>query len=96
MTRDPYRDVGEATRRAIERALAARLTPRQWRVFAAALTVTTTYSRLGDRIYVAQLAELARIPGDDETYRHTRRALRELDERGVIDWQGQRGRGRRS
>lgn len=96
--RDAYADVGQAMRLAIERFLSGaegRTLTRDARVFLAVLHLVASYSRLADRVYVAQISELAQIVGDVDE-RHTRRSLQKLHKLGAIDWQPSRGAGRQS
>lgn len=95
--RDPYVDVGRALRSSIASFLEG-TRDRRTRVFLAVLYLTASYSRITDRVYVAQIAELAAIPGDTaaDGYRHTRRALKELHDHGSIVWASSRGRGKQS
>ncbi len=81
-------------REAIERFIEAAGPNRLTRVFLAVEYFTALYSKskCGDRVYVAQIAAVARIPGDVDE-RHTRRALKKLHELGVIVWKPARGRG---
>src|SRR4051794_9104595 len=91
-TRDQYTDVGRAFRASIASAL-EHVRHRETRVLLAVYWLTASYSRLTDRVYLAQIADVARIPGDNEGngYRHTRRALSALHQAGVVFWQGTRG-----
>ena len=78
--RDRYVDVGIEMRAAIDRAIAAGALNRVARVFLAVVHLTPAYSRLNDpRVYVAQIAAIAKILGDVDE-RHTRRALATLAE----------------
>jgi hypothetical protein len=90
-TRDQYAVVGTAMRASIERAIAAGGLNRLARVYLAVLYLTASYSRLTDRVFVAQIAVVARIAGDVDE-RHTRRALSKLARLGVIGWEPSRGR----
>ncbi len=83
-----------AMRQAIEREikhLAEKRNTGRTRVFLAALYLVPSYSRLDDFVYVAQVAEVARL-----SERQTRRWLDELAAEGEIDWHPQRGQGRKS
>jgi hypothetical protein len=96
--RDAYADVGRALRSSIGQALeiGEGLT-RETRALLAIYHLTATYSRVSDQIYVAQLADIARIRGDVDD-RHLRRALKLWHERGVIWWEPAatgKGRGQR-
>jgi hypothetical protein len=96
-SRDDYCDAGAALRASIEPAL-EHIRSRETRVLLAVYWLTASYSRLTDRVYLAQVAAVARISGDSEAnrYRHTRRALNVWARRGVIRWVPARGRGRQS
>ena len=94
--RDPYAVAGAEARGAIERLLATKVPHRKTRVFLAIVYLTVTFSKVGDRVYVAQIAAVARIPGDGDEYRHTRRAIAELKKDGVITWEPVRGRHKQS
>src|SRR5207248_120483 len=73
---------GPASRQAIERALRDDgLTLREARVLMAGLHQLTTYSRLGDHVYLGKLVELSRVER-----RHTRRALKSLGDKGSLYW----------
>jgi hypothetical protein len=93
--RDPFADVGRELRRSIERAIAAGGLNRLARVYLAIVYLTAAYSRFGDRVFVAQIAEVAQIAGDSD-YRHLRRELAKLARHGVISWEAGRGRGKSS
>ena len=56
--RVPYREVGAAMRQAISRVLLADLGPRQLSTFLAVLSLTGTYSKLSDSLYLAHIAEM--------------------------------------
>ena len=89
-----FADAGEAARSVLGRAAAASpaLTQREWRVLAAVLQLTTSYARLSDRVYKAQLAAAA---GDLED-KALQRSLRSLAERHLITWQPSSTKGRPS
>jgi hypothetical protein len=88
-----YIEAGEAHRLAFSRAVSVeRTTPSDWKVFGAALTLTVSYSKLTDRVGVAEVAALAGV--HEKT---ARASLKKWSEAGVIEWQPQRGgRGIRS
>lgn len=76
----------------VARAIAAGLTTRQWRVLAAVLCLTTSYSRLDDHTNVEQVAGLSGLHPRDAS-----RELNRLHRLGVIVWEPTRGgRGRKS
>jgi hypothetical protein len=86
--RDPYAEVGEASRAMIERAIETcegRELPRYARTLLAAIHWTTTRSRKSDKVYLAQLTDIAKIAGDRDG-KHTADALHLLDERGALTW----------
>jgi len=78
--RDGYREVGAATRQALERAMPG-LTLREARVLLAAIWHLTTWSRLTDHVSIGQLAQLANMD-----VRHTTRAVQRLAARGVLHY----------
>jgi hypothetical protein len=87
-TRDRYAEVGEATRAAIEAAIATaegRELTRYARALLAVLHWTASRSRLGDNVYLPQLTGLAKIAGDDDG-KHTADALHLAHDRGVLVW----------
>jgi phage replication O-like protein O len=57
--RDAYADVGRAMRESIERALAANLTGRDFRVLLALHHRLSSWSRLSDRVYTAEFCQLS-------------------------------------
>ena len=90
--RDWYADVGAATRQAIERANAAKLSDGDRRVFNAVIGLLASYSRLTDHVYRAQVAAQAgglSIP-------QTSRCLKKLAGLGIIVWEPVKGRKRKS
>lgn len=92
--RDPYRDVGERARHAIETACAADLTPRQHRVLLAVLHLTTTRSRHGDHVWLAQIAAITYgvTEAQDWQLDKTRKELAVLRAAGIIESVAPRGR----
>lgn len=93
--RDAYPEACAAARAAIDRALESGCVNRPMRVFLAVLKLTVFWSKRTERVYVAQIAAEARIPGDVDE-RHTRRELAKLHKLGVIRWEPGRGRGKAS
>lgn len=89
-----FADAGEATRSTLSRAAAASppLNQREWRVLAAVLQLTTTYSKLTDRVWQEQVAAAA--GGLDR--RAVQRALGALHERFLIVWEPSTVKGRPS
>jgi hypothetical protein len=88
--RDRMAVVGPASRLAIERALMDDgFTLREARLLLSGLCKTTTYSRLSDHVYLAELVDLARVER-----RQARRALASLGARGSLFWKGGSGRRR--
>jgi hypothetical protein len=96
VTRDNYfEQVAPALRDVIARAVESDAVRGRSRVLLAAIYLTASWSRVGDRIYTDQVASIAKLPGDTDGS-HCRRALRELAELGVIEYHGGRGSGRSS
>lgn len=95
MTRPPRdnfaEQVGPAMRACIEQAFREDLVRGRGRVLLAVMYLTASYSRVGDRLYVAQIAGVAQL---EESY--VRRILREYDDRGVLEYHGGLGQGARS
>jgi hypothetical protein len=77
--RVPYRDAGAAQRQAHRRAVARDLSEANWRVLAVVLDLTTSYSKLTDRVLQAQI-----VKASATSARTVRRSLRRLAEFGVI------------
>jgi hypothetical protein len=90
-SRDGYAVVGAATRQAITRAVNASLTHGELRTLLAVIDLTSSWSRLGDRVYVADVAARARM-----TPRHVRDCLTALATTGIITWAPRRGHSVRS
>lgn len=90
--RDSYAEVGEATRGAIDAALAApELRPATWRVLLAIIRELSTWSRLDDAVARPHLAEIAGL-----SERQVTRHLSALAAAGVVTWRpGSRGRSSR-
>lgn len=93
-SRARFADAGEAARSVLARAAAASppLTQREWRVLAAVLQVTTTYSKLSDRVWKTQLGEAAGGLED----KALQRTLRSLHDRHLIVWRPSSVKGRPS
>ncbi len=85
-TRDRYADVGAAMRQSVRRANAAALGVGDYRVLAAVLEVTASWSRLEVAIDATGLAPLAGM-----SVRRTRDRLGHLAELSVITWKPKRG-----
>jgi hypothetical protein len=86
----------DAGRSAVAKVLASQVTPRQLRVFLVVLDQTAHWSKLSDRITLAQLAEKAGIAGKNQRDTEKRVAddLRRLDQLGVLHYiPGGRARG---
>jgi hypothetical protein len=83
--RDLYAVVGTAIRQAIARAHAAQCTRKELRALNAVVSLVASYSRLEDRIAVADVADVARLHIVD-----ARAALRSLRDKGVIVYEGKR------
>jgi hypothetical protein len=89
--RDAYAFVGLATRETLRLARGERLSGSEWRILSGVLELTTSYSRLGDHFYTAQIAALTGIAP-----KRTRELLGALNRKGVIDYRPARGQGRKS
>jgi hypothetical protein len=79
-------------RRALQRAAVNDLTRADWRVLGAVLTLTASYSRTVDFVFVADVARLAGL----KTERSASRSIGRLIRFGVIEWEPGRGRGQPS
>jgi hypothetical protein len=75
-------------RRALQRAAVNDLTRSDWRVLGAVLTLTASYSRTVDFVYVADVGRLAGLTND----RNVRASISRLAAFGVIEWEAGRGR----
>lgn len=80
--RDPYKAVGAAMRAAMDAACHAEppLRPREWRVLAAVVSITASWSRLEDEVSHGQLQVLTGIA----ERRTLARELRSLAQRGIV------------
>jgi MarR-like DNA-binding transcriptional regulator SgrR of sgrS sRNA len=85
-TRDKYRVVGQATRQALDRANAEKLSAGEHRVVHAVIALVSSYSRLTDYFYVYKVAESAHL-----SERHTRDCLKRLAGLQIIVWEPRRG-----
>jgi len=83
-----YRDAGAAMRKALERARAVDLSPADRKVLDAVLAATVSYSKLWDRLPLAQIAEDAAC-----STRQARRSLQRLSEAGIVVYAPGRGSG---
>jgi hypothetical protein len=84
--RVPYVEAGKAHRLALKRAISIERTTRSdWKVLSAALALTASYSKLTDRVGVAQVAAFA---GVNE---RTRGSLKKWSEAGVLVWHPKQG-----
>jgi len=91
-SRDAMSAVGPAMRQAIARASAAELSDGEHRTLNAVFALVTTYSRLTDWVYVADVMKATRL-----SERQARRNLNSLaGERRIIVWEPRRGHGTRS
>lgn len=92
--RDPYLEVGEATRAAIEAACAADLAPLQHRALLAVIHFTSTRSYLTATVYLGQIAAV--MYGVERSVKwqekRAREALRHLQAAGIIACAPPRGR----
>jgi hypothetical protein len=81
--------IGAALREAIARANSTRpaLTSKEWRAFSAVIARSAAYGRLEDRVTHPVLLELSGLDRSD-----LRKALRRLDELGVIRYEAGAGR----
>jgi hypothetical protein len=94
--RDAYAACGAAHRAAYERAAAADLSRRDWRVFGAVMVLLPSWSRLSDKTSVRQVAAIVYGKTDYETVTGWERdktslALRHLARLGIIGYQPGRG-----
>jgi hypothetical protein len=88
-------------REAFTVAWAVGLTPTQWRVLAGVMNETACWARVGKRIWVASLAATVNIVGENGRARpndvkRVARALRELRDLGIIDYDPSRKSGEKS
>lgn len=92
--RDPYREVGEATRHAIGAVIDSRATRLEHRVFLAVVWLTCTYSKLSDATYLARVASIAYGVEEAKPWQleKTRKALVMLRDLGAIEVTAPRGR----
>jgi hypothetical protein len=84
--RDTYADVGAALRRTVRQAVEVGCTRKELRALLGVFELTASYSRLEDRLYVQQLADVADLHIVD-----ARASLRSLRDKGVIVFEGKRG-----
>jgi hypothetical protein len=93
-----YKMVGAAVRRSFQKAAfhEPRLSGSDWRVLAAVHTLTASYSKLADYLYVAELARKADLDRKDPMFKATKKSLKRLQEAGAIEWQPSRRHGERS
>ena len=89
--RVPYRVAGAATRLAHQRAREKSIGLEGHRALAAVLDHTTSYSKLSDHVPLGKLADAAGLHR-----RNLSRALRELADAGIIEYEPGRGRGHKS
>jgi hypothetical protein len=92
--RDSYAECGEATRAAIEVAN-VRCTRFELRVLGAVIALTTSYSRLTDKVAATQIARYVYGPERATTSAQRDRAtkaLRELADAGIVVYEPGRGR----
>jgi hypothetical protein len=85
--RATYVEAGAAARACIRRACAdPSFTLREARVLLGVVALTTTYSRLGDHVFIKQLASFAYGTDDppDWQRRMTRKTLKRLADRGIV------------
>ena len=96
--RDPFPVVGMAVREALRKA--SSVAPFERAVLCAVIALVSTYSRLEDRLYVAQVARFVYGTERDDLTRwqiqHTSQALRRLRDLGIVAYVAARGRGSRS
>lgn len=75
---------------AFARASQVRLVQSEWRVLAAVVALTASWSKLEDEAFVAQIAATAKVGQST-----CRRALKRLNELGIIAYSGRRGPGQK-
>jgi hypothetical protein len=78
--------VGKAVRQAVTRASGAKLSDGDRRTFEAVIALVSTYSRLSDRVYVADVSAISGL-----SERQTRDCLAKLARLDIIVWQPRRG-----
>ena len=91
--RDAYALVGSVMRDVLHRAARCKLTPLERRVLDAVLAFTVGWSKLEDRVHLAQLAAFAFGVDNAETWmaKKTREALRSLGRHGLVDSEAPKG-----
>jgi hypothetical protein len=89
----PFAEVGRTLRVVLGGATAARLSGTHWRVLAAVVTLTASYSKTTDRTYVAKIADLAELDATDPKLKRTKRALKHLASKGLIRYEPARKHG---
>ncbi len=92
--RDGYSVAAAAGRESLRRAAVVGLTVRQYRVLCAVVSLTALYSRLRDRVYLAQVAAFAYGVEEAKPWmlKKTREALNELDDFGLVVHVAPKGR----
>jgi hypothetical protein len=94
-----YVEAGAAMRLAFERASTvgeargkSRLNGSDWRVLAAVVALTASYSKLEDTVYTGIVARMAgfRGPNEDTNARRARRILKKLASLGIIEYEPSR------
>lgn len=87
-------EAATAARDVLRRAAGESLGPRQYRVLCAVVALTALYSKLHDRVYLAQVAAFAFgvTEAEDWMLKKTRETLLELAELGLVESRAPRGR----
>jgi hypothetical protein len=99
--RDRFVECAKALRAALDKAIAAKLGGALWRVLAAVIELTVTWSKLEDEVYLAQIARIAGMhdgegnarPGDVKRVAHS---LKQLRDAGIITYVPSRRHGQKS
>lgn len=73
-----YKEAGALLRLATSRGTRDRINGTEWRVLCAVMALTVSRSKAYDRVYVAQIAEMADLDRRDPTLKRTKRALKRL------------------
>jgi RIO-like serine/threonine protein kinase len=91
-----YKEAGAALRAVVAAATRLGITRTEWRVLAAVLVATTSYSKHYDSTYVAAIADLAQLDQKDHTKKRTKRALKRLAELRLITYEPAEKHGQRT
>jgi len=79
-----YAEMGAVTRLIFQRATVLRLNGTRWRVLAAVVALTATFSKYYDSTFVARIAQMADLDRTDRTLKVTKKTLRYLASVGLI------------